>query len=601
VTVDELLRANKISLKSTAPGRHYTICPKCSHTRTKAHQRTKVLGVTIDANAAYWGCNHCGWTGPAKGNGAANGRADHHVVYDYYDESGLLLFQKVRGPNKKFWQRRPDGAGGWITSLGTTRRVIYRLPEVNEAIAAGHMVVCVEGEKDVDNLWRIGVPATCNPDGAAEPGKKPKWRPEYSELLRGADVVVIGDNDPAGRAHAEATASISVGFASRVRMLDLAKHWPDIPKGGDISDWLSRGHSREELDALLERAPDFGGISMDVPPKLILALGDWLERDLPPPDCICGNWLTTTSRVLMVAPTGLGKTMLGIGIGMAIAASRDFLHWRGIRPARVLYIDGEQSRRLLKQRLADEAARLGITPDTFFAFNREDWPDFEPLNTPKGQAFVEELIQQVGGVDLIQFDNIMSLIGGDQKEEEGWAKTMPWVRNLTQRRIGQIWTHHTGHDETRSYGTSTRQWQMDTVVHMEKVERADTDVSFELTFRKARERTPATRADFEHVRIALINDQWISEGASASTKQPVRPLARKFFDALRDATIGVNKIMHGCPAASLVGWHGECVKHGLIEPTGRPDSARALFAKNKRDLIAANWIACDEIMAWTLP
>ncbi len=92
-----------------------------------------------------------------------------------------------------------------------------------------------------------------------------------------------------------------------------------------------------------------------------------------------------------------------------------------------------------------------------------------------------------------------------------WRETLPWIRSLTKRGIGQMWVHHTGHDATRSYGTKTREWQMDTVIHMEKVERLDTDVSFKITFRKARERTPETRSDFEDVNIALVKDAWVHE------------------------------------------------------------------------------------------
>jgi putative DNA primase/helicase len=135
--------------------------------------------------------------------------------------------------------------------------VIYRLPEVRQAIAAGKVIIAVEGEKDADNLWAIGLAATCNPDGASGPDKKPKWRAEYSEMLRGAELVVTGDNDEPGRAHIEATASMSTGIAARV--LD-AKHWHVPPKqpggepGKDVSDWLAAGHNREELDALLGAA-----------------------------------------------------------------------------------------------------------------------------------------------------------------------------------------------------------------------------------------------------------------------------------------------------------------------------------------------------------
>ena len=78
MTPQDLLAKHNIHLASTAPGRYYTTCPQCSAKRSKAHQRNKVLGVTVDANGAHWGCNHCGWTGPEKGhgtNGSGNGRA----------------------------------------------------------------------------------------------------------------------------------------------------------------------------------------------------------------------------------------------------------------------------------------------------------------------------------------------------------------------------------------------------------------------------------------------------------------------------------------------------------------------------------------------
>ena len=45
---EELLKQNGIKLASTAPGRHYATCPKCSAGRTLHNQGKKVLGVTID-------------------------------------------------------------------------------------------------------------------------------------------------------------------------------------------------------------------------------------------------------------------------------------------------------------------------------------------------------------------------------------------------------------------------------------------------------------------------------------------------------------------------------------------------------------------------
>jgi hypothetical protein len=46
----------------------------------------------------------------------------------------------------------------------------------------------------------------------------------------------------------------------------------------------------------------------------------WLSRDLPQPDYLLGDLVTTTSRVLLIGPTGIGKTNLGLAIALAMAA-----------------------------------------------------------------------------------------------------------------------------------------------------------------------------------------------------------------------------------------------------------------------------------------
>src|SRR3974377_1831813 len=41
-----------------------------------------------------------------------------------------------------------------------------------------------------------------------------------------------------------------LGIAKRVRRLDLVKHWPECPAGGDISDWLRPRHPPADTHAL---------------------------------------------------------------------------------------------------------------------------------------------------------------------------------------------------------------------------------------------------------------------------------------------------------------------------------------------------------------
>jgi hypothetical protein len=93
------------------------------------------------------------------------------ATYDSRDGSGKLRYQVVRREPKSFYQRRPDGAGGWINNLDAVERVLYRLPELMAADPA-EIVWIPEGEADVQNLVRLGLVATTNAGGAG------KWRRE---------------------------------------------------------------------------------------------------------------------------------------------------------------------------------------------------------------------------------------------------------------------------------------------------------------------------------------------------------------------------------------------------------------------------------------
>jgi hypothetical protein len=156
----------------------------------------------------------------------------------------VLLFEVVRREPKDFRQRRPDGDGGWIWKLEDTRRVLYRLPEV----VAAEEVWFVEGEKDADSLAVAGLCGTTSPQGAKF------WRDELAAPLAGKRVVVLPDNDDAGRRHAQTVAAAArTARRPASRCLEL----PGLPPKGDVSDWLAAGHGADELRAMMAAAPEW--------------------------------------------------------------------------------------------------------------------------------------------------------------------------------------------------------------------------------------------------------------------------------------------------------------------------------------------------------
>ncbi len=338
-----------------------------------------------------------------------------------------------------------------------------------------------------------------------------------------------------------------------------------------------------------------------------LTINAWLARDLPQPDFLMGEWASTTSRGLLVSDTGLGKTNFCLALAFAMALGRDFLHWKSGRPCRVLYIDGEMSRRLMKTRLADAARRAGAAPETLFVLSRDDLPDMPPINTEEGQRFIDELIDAIGEVDFVFFDNVQALIPGDMKDEEPWQQTLPWIRGLTRRAIGQLWIHHTGHDTTRSYGTKTREWQLDTVILLEAAERPDADIGFALKFTKARERAPDNRGDFDKVTITLAEDRWRVKGVAPRAGKPPSPNSRKFHDALLNAIVSSPAPPSAAlsrSATTIQQWIAECVRRGLLDPPADRkhlgNSSRARLSKYRLELLGAEWIACDGDFVWSI-
>jgi len=323
----------------------------------------------------------------------------------------------------------------------------------------------------------------------------------------------------------------------------------------------------------------------------------WLTRELEKPVPLLGEVIIDTTRALLGGPTGIGKTHLAMGMAAGIATGLGFVHWQaGHGGVPVLYLDGEMARDLIQERLADLKRRFGGSDlSNLIVVCREDFPEMEPLNTEVGQQFVADLVQ-VRGIRAVFFDNRMSLLSGDMKEEQPWADTMPLIRDLTRARVAQIWIDHTGHNTGQIYGTKTKEWQLDAVVLLSKADRPGTDIAFQLEFTKARRRRPETRKDFETVTLILNDDSWRIEGANiAPQKAGLTRMCEAFYTALGYA-FAASKTAGQTTRAI---WYAECVRSGLAEPIHPEDGAtvndrkQSKFRKYLGEIRAAGLIRVD--------
>jgi hypothetical protein len=280
--------------------------------------------------------------------------------YDYRDASGRLAYQVCRydwtvdasvnpkGREKTFVQRVPDTKkpGGWSYSTKGVTWLPYRLPELIEDVAQCFPVFLVEGEKKVDMLREIGVPATCNHGGAG------KFPDDLAQWFKGAKVIVLPDNDDAGREHAGLIARRLEGVAASVMRLDI----PGLPPKGGVDDWLPEGGSAEKLYDLVEEAAR----PLDAAPFVsAFQAVEWHEFDTPgvQHEHLIKGVLTRGEMSMLLGESQSGKSFLAIDLAMAVARGLDTWFGHRVRRGGVVYQAGESAAGVRRKRFP--AYRIG--------------------------------------------------------------------------------------------------------------------------------------------------------------------------------------------------------------------------------------------------
>jgi len=210
--------------------------------KTKTGDSRRKNASTVHATAedaiAQLGCKH----GP------------HSAVWTYHNAGGEPVGMILRWDADGGKDIRPVSrtAGGWMIGGMPEPRPLYRLPELL-ARPDGRVCIC-EGEKAADAAATIGLLATASPHGSKSAAKA-DWT-----VLAGRDVVILPDNDAAGRRYASDVAGILANLEppANVKFVDL----PELPPKGDIHDWLEI-HDAIEPDTLRAIVD---GLADDAPP-----------------------------------------------------------------------------------------------------------------------------------------------------------------------------------------------------------------------------------------------------------------------------------------------------------------------------------------------
>jgi hypothetical protein len=428
------------------------------------------------------------------------------ATYDYTDESGERLYQTCRFEPKDFRQRRPDGKGGWIWNLDGARRVPYRWPELLKFPDA--TVFVTEGEKDADRVASLGHCATTVACG--------KWTDDCIRALASRDVLIIEDNDEAGRKKATEAAQALYGTAETIRIVRL----PNLPDKGDVSDWLDADARRaEKLVEISFNAPVWtpkDDTATEAPPS------PWrfhTDEDPEPTAWLIKGVLPETGTALVSGMWGSFKTTVSLDIAVSVITGEQFAGRFPVkRKGGVAYIAAEGAAGLSSRLTAIARTRgaLGALP---FAY-RSDCP---PLTAPdaldKLTIMVKDAAKHLKNrfsapLVAVFIDTVVTAAGyakaGDDNDA-AVAQRLVSVMSRVSQRTGALvaGVDHFGKVEaTGTRGSSAKEGAADTVLALLCDRELNGTVrNTRLAIRKQREGVAGLELPFIPTRIEIGTDQ----------------------------------------------------------------------------------------------
>jgi hypothetical protein len=204
-----------------------------------------------------------------------------------------------------------------------------------------------------------------------------------------------------------------------------------------------------------------------------------------------------------------------------------------------------------------------------------------------------------------------SLRGSESKDED----MADYVRAATllaeKFQCAVIVIHHCGHNEQRPRGHSSLLGAVDALIEIKKDERGLVHSEVEEMRDGPTGQTTVSRLEVVDV-IHDVNGESITScvivEADVAPKQqrktaskPPSPKAVKFHAALLDAMVS-----HGTPRPQSAGrisvtkeqWIIEAERLGLVDRSLKSDSCRSEMSRAQRNLITADWIACNGDFVW---
>jgi AAA domain len=408
---------------------------------------------------------------------------------------------------------------------------------------------------------------------------------------------------------------MSLGIAKRVRRLDLAKHWPEIPKGGDISDWLARGHTREQLDTLIAGAPDYQADAGSEqpppqadqpPPRFKLVPFDKIALQTAPAYLVEGL-IPRVGLIVIWGPMKCGKSFWTFDLVMHVALGWSYRE-RKVRQGEVVYLSLEGNAGF-NRRAEGFRQQHKITDAPFYLITDRTnlVQDHRTLIAAIKAASVKPAAMVIDTLNR-------SLAGSESKDEDMGAYVKAADAVCEAFACAVIIIHHCGVDENRPRGHTSLGGAVDAqlAVHRDTANNIITEVEW---MKDGDTEGNTMVSKLERVEVGVDDDGNelsscvvvpVEDTAPATTKDKRKKLSKADATALRALHEAIDEVGTTPPASNhipanirtttLDQWRNYAYRMGIS--TGEQRAKEMAFKRASERLIGDNRVAVWEQEAW---
>ena len=309
------------------------------------------------------------------------------IDYRYRDLSGKVVRTVKREPTKDFKQ---SGKTKW--EQGTAP--LYSLPEVVQAVKDGRPVYFVEGEKDVETLRLCGVVATTTAGGASNP--------HLSDFgpLRGAEVLLLPDNDPEGGKYAAKVTDLLGAVDAHVQVLA-------VKAGKDFSDHYAAGFTVEQLEHVKSVQDQPQDREEDRPDEWELVAVSYSEIKMKRLHWLWDRRIEKGGLAILGGVQGLGKSTICAYLAARVTHGQLEGESSG-QPGIVVWVTAEEGKETaIKPRLIAAGADTSRVVDLLVRskVRSVERPVVLPLDLEKLRRFIQET-----GASMVVIDPLVSVL-----------------------------------------------------------------------------------------------------------------------------------------------------------------------------------------------